>query len=104
MIPICDLVPRWDEVRHRLLEGDSLIVHAPWFYGRRSFAKSMPNGGGEFRNVLLNADDFAAGNALDYPQLWSAVRRQLAVPGIRYRGAGSRAFVLALTEAVQKSR
>jgi predicted phosphodiesterase len=103
VIQTCDLVPRWDRVRQRLLAGRSLIVHAPRFFGRRSFATSMLKRGGEARVLLLNADDFAAGSSLDYRRLWEAARRQLGVPGIRYRGTGSAACVLALTEAVRKS-
>jgi predicted phosphodiesterase len=99
-----ELVPRWDRVRQRLLAGGSMIVHAPRFYGRRSFAASMLKGG-EPGRLLLNADDFAAGGSLDYRRLWEAARRKLEVSGIRYRGTGgSRACVQALAEAVLSSR
>jgi predicted phosphodiesterase len=104
VIQICDLVPRWDRVRQRLLAGRSMIVNAPRFFGRRSFAMSMLKGKDETRVLLLNADDFAAGGTFDYRALWNAARRKLEVSGIRYQNAGgSAACVQALAEAVLKS-
>jgi predicted phosphodiesterase len=97
-----NLLPRWDRVRQRLHAGGSMIVHAPRFYGRRSFAASVLKR--EARTLLLNADDLVAGSSLDYRRLWDAARRKLEVSGIRYRGTGgSRACVQALAEAVRSS-